>query len=101
MNPLKSHKLSIIIKFFVEFPRVIIEKFLFNSLLNLNFLFILSSIVEISDGNLKEYMAFKHNIGLVWHKCPHCGYRGKKRSVLKKHLVNKHDMSSETNKIIN
>ena len=42
--------------------------------------------------NLKSHLAFKHDIGVVWHQCHMCDFKCKAKNNLKKHLSNKHDI---------
>ena len=42
--------------------------------------------------HLKQHMAFKHDIGVTWHHCDHCDYRGKSKWGLNNHLASKHDI---------
>jgi hypothetical protein len=43
-------------------------------------------------GDLKSHLAFKHDIGVTWHKCDHCDYTSKQKRDLTRHLAFKHDI---------
>ncbi len=41
---------------------------------------------------LNSHLANKHNLGVIWHDCPHCDYKSKHKNNLKKHMANIHDI---------